>query len=125
LIILVLIGACVVIEIESEGPVHYRRDATIRQLKTIAAEVNEYKKKHGRFPQSLQEIDVPTGADSFRLLLGKNNESFYVVADRVYEEANFHFHYACDEKIELQKLPEPLPQVEVKKKSTGAGQLHK
>jgi hypothetical protein len=88
-----------------DKPHHARRDAVLHQLPIIASDVNAYRKLHGSLPKSLQDVGVTD--EHFRLVRGVNAWSFLVVWDYVdfLNDDGSRFHYACNEKLEIQKLP--------------------
>jgi len=108
-------------------PNHARRDALLRHLKGLAAEVNEYKERRGLLPESLKDIPfvtvdgtrVPTEScpypdSGYRLIVQPNHRDFMIVADHVSIDATgAEFHFASDGNLQIQKVPctksEPQP----------------
>ncbi len=100
-------------------PHHGRRDALLRHLRDLAAEVNAYKQRSGSLPRSLDEIPfvtidgahVPTGYcpypdGGYQLIVQPNHHDFLIVADHIFKDiAGAEFHFASDGNLQIQKVP--------------------
>ena len=84
-------------------PLRARQNAILRTLKETASDVNAYQKTHGVLSDSRKGILLPN--EGYRLVVPTDGSSFLVVADRVFlNETGARFQFACDEKLQIQKL---------------------
>lgn len=87
-------------------PLRARQNAILLRLKATASDVSAYREVHGELPASRTGTLLPN--ETYRLVAVGDGSSFLVVADRVFVDENgSRFNFACDEKLQIRKIPLP------------------
>ena len=109
LVVVLAIAACYVVWSFTRpiDPIRARRNATLHTLERLAAKVNEYHQLNGELPRSVADLDSELGtAANYELLMTSEEDSFVVVADRVFrDEPGQGFRFGCDQDLQIVKLP--------------------
>jgi hypothetical protein len=80
-----------------------RRDYTIRHLKTIAASVEQYQKRYGRLPASIEQVGIR--GTSFQLHPLSNRASFLVVATHLFNAPDGRrYRLAVDSTFQVREI---------------------